>query len=131
MSEWPSYGIFAKKDVLYERGRELNWQVSGSGGAATTVSESENNEGPSVHKRPLITRAKEYATATIDREDLVATKGDPKRIIEVYQLAVSNAIRGIKRSFGTHLFRDGTGIKAQLKRAHPEPVQQPSHFKTL
>ena len=115
MSEWPSYGIFAKKDVLYERGRELNWQVSGSGGAATTVSESENNEGPSVHKRPLITRAKEYATATIDREDLVATKGDPKRIIEVYQLAVSNAIRGIKRSFGTHLFRDGTGIKAQLK----------------
>ena len=113
MAEFPSYGLFAKKlDYLTERGRELNWQISGSGGAATSVAESEANENASIHARPMITRVREYATATVEREDILATRNDKDRIIEVWQLAISNCIRGIKRSWGTHIFRDGSGIKA-------------------
>jgi hypothetical protein len=118
MEEFPSYGLFEKKlDYLSESKRELNWQVDSGGGDATTVAEAEANEGPSNHYRPQITRVREYATATVEREDILATRNDKDRIIEVWDLAIKNCLRKIKRSWGIHLFRDGSGIRAYLNGA--------------
>lgn len=116
MEEFPSYGLFEKKlDYLSESKRELNWQVDSGSGDATTVAEAEANEGPSNHYRPQITRVREYATATVEREDILATRNDKDRIIEVWDLSIKNCLRKIKRSWGIHLFRDGSGVRGKLK----------------
>jgi hypothetical protein len=118
MVDFPAYGLFSKKtDYLAEGGRELNWQVGTGGGDAVTVTQAEATEGASLHKRPKVTRAKEYATATVEREDILATRNDPKRIMEVWDLAIRNSMRKIKRSIGMHMFRDGTGFRAKLAAA--------------
>jgi hypothetical protein len=115
MVDFPAYGLFTKKtDYLAEGGRELNWQVGSGGGDAVTVTQAEATEGASLHKRPKITRVKEYATATVEREDILATRNDPKRIMEVWDLAIRNSMRKIKRSIGMHMFRDGTGFRAKV-----------------
>ena len=116
ITEFQAYGLFSKKtDYLAEGGRELNWQVGTGGGDAVTVTQAEATEGASLHKRPKITRSKEYATATVEREDILATRNDPKRIMEVWDLAIRNSMRKIKRSIGIQMFRDGTGFRAKLQ----------------
>jgi hypothetical protein len=117
MEDFPAYGVFKKVDCLYEAGRELSWEVTGSPGAATTLAEAEANEAPPQYKRPFITRAYEYATATIYNDVIDATKNDKDAILDVVDTAVSKAVRGIKRSLGTHVYRDGTGVRAQLAAA--------------
>ena len=114
MEETPALGIFSKKNCLFEQGRELNWQISGSGGSATTLSEAESNESPSIHKRPFITRTKEYSSAILEREAYIATQGDKDAIVDLVRLVTENGIRGIKRSWSTQMYRDGTGVRAQL-----------------
>ena len=71
--ENPTYGLFPKKDILTEAGRELNWQLSLGSGDATSMSEAESDQSPGTHKRPFITRSREYSTATVDRETMMAT----------------------------------------------------------
>ena len=118
MEDFPSFGIFEKKaNFLLEQGHELNWQLDSGGGDAATITEAEANEGPSTHKRPLITSVDNYVSATLRRKAVLAARGDRDRIIELVDLAVKNAVRKGKRSPAIHMFRDGTGIKAQLKAA--------------
>ena len=118
ITEFQAYGLFTKKtDYLAEGGRELNWQVGSGGGDAVTVTQAEATEGASLHKRPKITRSREYATATVEREDILATRNDPKRIMEVWDLAIRNSMRKIKRSIGIQMFRDGTGVRGTLSGA--------------
>lgn len=114
MEDFPALGVFAKKDNLYESGRELSWEVSGVPGGATTLLEAEANEAPPQIKRPFITRAEEYGTTTILNNVVDATKGDKNRILDIVDNAVSLTMRGMRRSLAIHLYRDGSGVKAQL-----------------
>src|SRR5512135_1702915 len=116
MEDFQAFGVFNKKaNYLGGQGRELNWQLDSGGGDATTVTEAEANEGASSHKRPMITPADNYVSATLERKAVLAARGDKDAITELVDLAVRNAVRKGKRSPSIHMFRDGTGVKAQLK----------------
>jgi hypothetical protein len=118
LEEFPSFGIFQKKaNYLTEGGRQLNWQLDSGSGDATTIAEAEANEGPSTHKRPQITRVREYMSETIEREAMLAARNDKDRIIDLVNLGVKNAVRKGKRSWSIHMFRDGTGVRARLAAA--------------
>jgi hypothetical protein len=114
MKDSPTLGMLGKVDCLYGDGKQMNWQMDTGSGDAVTVAEGEADEGPSTHKRPLITRAKEYATAKVMREALMAAESKGA-VADLWRLTTDNAVKNMRYSMSISLWRDGTGVRGFLK----------------
>lgn len=109
-----AWGMLHKWKNFTNEAKFLVWKFATGGGASVSFSEAQANKGVSSFKRPLITRTKEYALASMDGEMLDATSGNPEALAETFQVAMDDALYNLQRSLAFALFRNGGGARAQL-----------------
>lgn len=112
--ESPAWGMVRKWKSFTNEAKFLVWKFGTGGGASVSFPEAQAGKGVSSFKRPLITRTKEYALASMDGEMLDATSGNPEALAETFQVAMDDALYNMQRSLGFSMFRNGGGARAQL-----------------
>jgi hypothetical protein len=112
--ESPSWGMVKKWKKFKQEAKYLIWKFSTGGGASSVFANAQANKGVGSFKRPLITRVREYALASMDGEMMDATDDDALARAETFKNAMDDALYNINRSLGFQAFRDGGGARAQL-----------------
>lgn len=110
----PAWGMVRKWKSFTNEAKFLVWKFSTGGGASSSFGNAQGNKGAPSLKRPLITRTKEYALASMDGEMLDATSGNPEALAEAFKVAMDDALYNMQRSLGFMMFRNGGGARAQL-----------------
>lgn len=110
----PAWGMVRKWKNFTNEAKFLVWKFSTGGGASASFSTAQARKGAPSLKRPLITRVKEYALASMDGEMLDATSGSPEALAETFKVAMDDALYNVQRSLSFMMFRNGGGARAQL-----------------
>ena len=110
----PGWGMISKWEGFGDASKELVWKFAVGGGASTQFANAQANKGVPSLKKPLITRTKEYALASMDGEMLDAVSGKPGQLASTFKVAMDDALYNIQRSLCFHLFRNGGGARGQL-----------------
>lgn len=82
-------------------------------GRSATFATAQSNKTNSQYKAFLVTRAKDYALASIDNETIEASKGNPNAFFEAATSEIDGAIESATRSLATALYRKGSGSIGQ------------------
>lgn len=112
----PLYAMLNKWKQFGGEGKFLTWEFSRSAGASMSFANAQANKGASSFKRPFITRAREYALASMDGEALEATLGDKYAIAELFKVALDDAKDNVTDSLSIMLYGNGGGARGQV---HP------------
>lgn len=112
--ESPAWGMVRKWTSFTNEAKFLVWKFSTGGGASRDFGAAQDGKGTPGLKRPLITRTKEYALASMDGEMLDATSGNPEALAEAFKVAMDDALYNIQRALGFMMFRNGGGSRARL-----------------
>lgn len=110
----PAWGMVRKWKNFTNEAKFLVWKFSTGGGASHDFNTAQGRKGAPSLRRPLITRVKEYALASMDGEMLDATSGNPEALAEAFQVAMDDALYNVQRSLSFSMFRNGGGARAQL-----------------
>lgn len=110
----PAWGMVRKWKNFTNEAKFLVWKFATGGGASTSFGTAQARKGAPSLKRPLITRVKEYALASMDGEMLDATSGSPEALAETFKVAMDDALYNVQRSLSFMMFRNGGGARAQL-----------------
>lgn len=81
------------------------------GGRSHTFSEAQENKSDPLGKAFTVTRAKDYALASLDSEVILSSKGSEKAFVEALKRSMDSALNALGRSVGMQLFGDGTGSR--------------------
>lgn len=84
-------------------------QIGVSQGRSATFSTAQNNQTSPSFREFLVTLASDYSLATLDNKTLLSARTDKQAFINAAKVQVDGAIRSIKNSLGSALFRSGTG----------------------
>lgn len=112
----PAWGMVKKWKNFREEAKFLIWKFATGGGASTVFANAQANKGVSSFKRPLITRTKEYALASMDGEMLDATNS-PEALANAFKVAMDDALYNMHASLAFNMFRNGGGARGQLAAA--------------
>lgn len=110
----PAWGMVRKWKNFTNEAKFLVWKFATGGGASNNFNTAQSRKGAPSLKRPLITRVKEYALASMDGEMLDATSGSPEALAETFKVAMDDALYNVQRSLSFMMFRNGGGARAQL-----------------
>jgi hypothetical protein len=80
-----------------------------SQGRSSTFSLAQTNQSPVQIQSFLLTRASDYALATIDNQTMLASRTDKMAFLEGAKLVIDGAFRSITNSLASAMFRSGTG----------------------
>lgn len=78
-------------------------------GRSATFATAQANKNNSKYEDFVLTRAKDYALASIDNETIDASQNDADAFLEAVESEIDGTIQTAGRSLATALFRDGTG----------------------
>ena len=98
------YGQLLKQPLIYGNPQ----------GRSATFSFAQSNQAPSSLAGYLLTRVRDYATASISNETIKASESDQGAFLEAVKLEVDGALHSIARSIGISLFRSGSGSIGRL-----------------
>lgn len=84
-------------------------QVGVGQGRSSVLANAQANQTSSVFQEFLVTPASDYAFSTIDRRTLLSAKTDKMAFVNAATNARDSALRAIKNSLGSGIFRSGTG----------------------
>lgn len=110
----PAWGMITKWKGFSDEAKFLVWKFATGGGSSSVFANAQANKGVSSFKRPLITRTKEYALASMDGEMLDATDANSERLAETFKVAMDDALYNIQSSLSYSMFRNGGGARGQL-----------------
>lgn len=110
----PSWGMVKKWTKFTDQAKFLTWKFATGGGASSVFANAQANKGAPGLKKPLITRTREYALASIDGEMLDASAGNSEAVAEAFKVAMDDSLYNIRRSVAFQGFRNGGGARAQL-----------------
>lgn len=110
----PVFALLKKWKQFGGEGKFLVWQYASGAGASTSFATAQANKSASGFKRPLITRSKEYALASIDGETMEATMGDKYAVAEAFKVAMDDALYNVNRSLALNMFGNGGGARGKL-----------------
>lgn len=85
-----------------------------SQGTSSTFANAQGNQTAAEVESFLLTRATQYALATIDNQTMLASKTDKMSFLEGSKLLVDSAIRSASNAIASSLFRSGTGSLGQI-----------------
>jgi hypothetical protein len=88
-------------------------QYGVGGGQSATFANAQANKSDIATAKFQITRAKQYALASIDMEALLATEGNEFAVTSLLKMGIDTANLSIARSYGAHAYRGG-GYLAQM-----------------
>lgn len=89
-------------------------QIGVSQGRSSTFSTAQTNQTSDVFREFLVTLASDYSLATLDNKTLLSARTDKQAFVNAAKVQVDGAIRSIKNSLGSALFRSGTGSIGQI-----------------
>jgi len=89
-------------------------QIGVSQGRSSTFSTAQTNQTSDVFREFLVTLASDYSLATLDNKTLLSARTDKQAFINAAKVQVDGAIRSIKNSLGSALFRSGSGSIGQI-----------------
>ncbi len=110
----PVYALLKKWKSFGGEGKFLVWQYAPGAGSSVSFTVAQANKSASSFKRPLITRSKEYALASIDGETMEATMGDKFAVAEAFKVAMDDALHNVNRSLALNMFGNGGGARGKL-----------------
>lgn len=112
--ESPAWGMLHKWKNFGGEAKFLVWKFATGGGHSKDFAAAQAGKGVSSFSRPLITRTKEYALASMDGEMLEAADGNAGALADVFKVAMDDALYNIQRALSFQLFRNGGGARARL-----------------
>lgn len=83
-------------------------------GASCTFATAKANKTNSQEASFALTRSKDYALASVDREARLASDDDKGAWMELAKIAIDGALNQCSRSIAISQYRDGTGIRGQI-----------------
>jgi hypothetical protein len=89
-------------------------QIGVSQGRSATFSTAQTNQTSDIFREFLVTLASDYSLATLDNKTLLSARTDKQAFVNAAKVQVDGAIRSIKNSLGSALFRSGTGSIGQI-----------------
>lgn len=84
-------------------------QIGTSQGRSSTFANAQANQSANSYQEFLIKWKSDYSLATLDHQTMLAAKTDPQAFISTAKAQVDGAMRTIKNSLGSAVFRSGTG----------------------
>ena len=109
----PILGWMPKRKDFYGEAAVVAPMTSGVRGS-TTFNNAVNNQGTPTLNRFLVTRAKDYALASIDAEVLMASANDKGAIAKGLDTQIRAALYELGRSCAYQLYSDGTGLRGTV-----------------
>ena len=88
--------------------------IGASQGRSATFTNAQTNQSAVVVDSFLLKRKSDYSIATIDNETMLASATDKMSFLNGSKLFIDGAIRSIKLSLASSLFRSGTGSIGQI-----------------
>jgi len=85
--------------------------------AQRSVSGGPSTRGSSEFEDFVLTRVKNYGTAELDRETVLAAQSDIDTFVRQAANEIDGLLRGITSDLAFDLFRDGTGLKGRVQSA--------------
>lgn len=89
-------------------------QIGVSQGRSSTFSTAQTNQTSDVFREYLVTLASDYSLATLDNKTLLSARTDKQAFVNAAKVQVDGAIRSIKNSLGSAVWRSGTGSIGQI-----------------
>ena len=89
-------------------------QIGVSQGRSANFSTAQTNQTSDVFREFLVTLASDYSLATLDNKTLLSARTDKQAFVNAAKVQVDGAIRSIKNSLGSAMFRSGTGSIGQI-----------------
>jgi hypothetical protein len=89
-------------------------QIGVSQGRSSSFSTAQTNQTSATFREYLVTLASDYSLATLDNKTLLSARTDRQAFVNAAKVQVDGAIRSIKNSLGSALFRSGTGSIGQI-----------------
>lgn len=108
-TDHPLLGLLVKDENFKGKNLPIPIIYGNVVGRAATFSNAQTNAGPSSIEDFVLTRAKDYAVATIDGETLDAAEGDEAAFMDAATTEFDSAFEAISSSLATALYRSGTG----------------------
>ena len=84
-------------------------QIGVSQGRSATFATAQANQTSDSFREFLVTLASDYSLATLDNKTLLSARTDKQAFVNAAKVQVDGAIRSIKNSLGSAMFRSGTG----------------------
>lgn len=89
-------------------------QIGVSQGRSSTFATAQTNQTSDIFREFLVTLKSDYSLATLDNQTLMSARTDKQAFVNAAKVQVDGAIRSIKNSLGSALFRSGTGSIGQI-----------------
>lgn len=123
----PWFGICPKRTDL--GGRNLLQPMYHSGGrgkGASTIQQAIDNQSQADLKQFVITRAKLYSVASVDRETLKASVGEPHAWLEAETALMDERVYELTQDIAMDMYGSGSGARGTLDATTPVTLNNPA-----
>lgn len=103
------YNWVTKKTDFYGRSMELPVMVGPHGGASNQFSNAQAMKGAGTYVHFLLTRKKKYIMTSFDNEAIEAAERDVGGYMDLKELEIESALRGIKQQTAADMQGNGSG----------------------
>jgi hypothetical protein len=113
-ADHPFLGMVAKMEKFYGLNLPLPLVYGNPQGRSASISTAITNKTDAKVTAFTLTRAKDYAVASIDNETLEASENDAGAFMEAATVQIDGAFQSASRSLAGALFRDGSGAIGRI-----------------
>jgi hypothetical protein len=110
----PMLGMLSKMENLEGLTFDLPLVTSDIAGGSATFAMAQTNRQPTGNAKFVVTTINDYASISIDRKLLLASKTDAGSILRAKKVEMDSAVNVCRRSLSASVYRDGTGDKGTV-----------------
>lgn len=110
----PALAMIPKKTDFYGKNYPLPIQIGVSQGRSSLFANAQTNIAAPVLSEFVLTRKKDYSVAQLDNETMLASSNDLGTFVKGAKVVTDSAIRSLKNSMASTIFRSGTGSVASI-----------------
>jgi hypothetical protein len=122
----PLYAMLQKVKDFYGSVYPLPMRVTNPQGRSNTFSNAQAQKTPSNYKTFNLTRASDYALASISTEAILASETNPGAFLKLATGEIDGALESLKRSIAWALYGNGSGslgAVTSISSANPAVIQ--------
>lgn len=110
----PLYAMLEKIKDFYGSNYPLPMRVTNPQGRSNGFAQAQAGKTPSNYKTFTLTRASDYALASISTEAILASETNPGAFLKLATAEIDGALESLKRSIAWALYGDGSGALASI-----------------
>lgn len=123
--DMPLYAMLKKVKNFEGKVYPLPMRVANPAGRSATFANAQAQKLPSLYDTFYLTRASDYALASITTEAILASSSDAGAFLRLASAEIDGALENLKRSIGWALYGDGSGALASVasvSSTNPETI---------